>query len=30
MAYATGSEACCGIGRWIEGYNTCRSHQALG
>jgi len=29
-AYATGSEARLDIGRWIEGYNTTRPHQALG
>ena len=29
MAYATGSEARRGIGRWIEGYNARRPHQAL-
>src|SRR4051794_40220738 len=29
-AYATGSEARLGIGRWIAGYNTTRPHQALG
>ena len=29
-AYATGSEARLGIGRWIESYNTTRPHQALG
>ena len=29
-AYATGSEARLGIGRWIERYNTTRPHQALG
>jgi putative transposase len=28
-AYATGSEARLGIGRWIAGYNTTRPHQAL-
>ena len=27
-AYATGSEA--RLGSWIEGYNTTRTHQALG
>jgi putative transposase len=29
MAYATGSEARLGIGRWIDGYNARRPHQAL-
>ena len=29
-AYATGSEARLGIGRWIVGYNTARPPQALG
>lgn len=28
-AYATGSEARLGIGRWIDGYNARRPHQAL-
>jgi putative transposase len=29
-AYATGGEARLGIGRWIDGYNRRRPHQALG
>lgn len=29
-AYATGAEARLGIGRWIDGYNARRPHQALG
>jgi putative transposase len=29
-AYATGSEARLGIGRWIKAYNANRPHQALG
>ena len=29
-AYATGSEARLGIGRWVARYNTTRPHQALG
>lgn len=29
MAYATGSEARLGIGRWITAYNSMRPHQAL-
>jgi putative transposase len=29
-AYATGSEARLGIGRWMSAYNATRPHQALG